>query len=326
MLVIPALKNKDWQELARKRRGAQHFAPASAQAPTGADGSVGGLGTRDFIGSGAVRSGLQIHKKEVKIESQDGTLVKKEVLEDVKMEEVKLSEDEIARRAILAEADGISADGTTISVIPTPITEGDAYKQDVEELPDVASLEDYARIPVEQFGAAMLRGMGWKDGTAASKHGKGLVQPYLPEARPALLGIGAKEIEAFDDGSNKKKSFRPERKYVPVIKKERERENTPGSGRERSRSPRSSRRNSPSSNSERDRSDRHRDSDYSRRREREGDKGRERYTEKYRDGNRDKERDRDRHEGNGDRRERDGRRNYDSDRSDRREGSRRRDQ
>ncbi|KAL0562422.1 DNA primase large subunit Spp2, partial [Marasmius crinis-equi] len=65
-LVIPALKNKDWRELARKRRTNNQFLPDSARAgQTGADGSVGGLGTRERIGDGAQLSGLQVRKKEV---------------------------------------------------------------------------------------------------------------------------------------------------------------------------------------------------------------------------------------------------------------------
>ncbi|KAF9453952.1 hypothetical protein P691DRAFT_798886 [Macrolepiota fuliginosa MF-IS2] len=331
------MKNKDWQELARKRRNAQQYVPTSAKVQTGADGSVGGLGTREIIGTGPILSGLQIGKRVVKVETPDGTSVKEEVVEDVKMEE-DISEDEIARRAILAEVNGTAADGTTIDAIPAPVSEGDAYKQDVEELPDVASLDDYARVPVEQFGAAMLRGMGWKEGTAASKNGKGPAQPYLPAARPALLGIGAKELEAFDDGSNKKKGpFRPERKYVPVIKKEREREDTPGSGRERSRSPhRSSRRNSPSANGDksrnarrRDDDDRKRDCDHDRDEKQDRNKERERERNRGKDKYRERERDRDRYERNDDRRDKDRRRDYDRNLSDRggrsRDSSRKRD-
>ncbi len=144
---------------------------------------------------------------------------------------------------VLASAqsdDPMGLDGPQITAIPAP-TEDDAYKQDVAELPEPASLEDYERVPVSQFGAALLRGMGWKEGQAASKKGKGPVEPYLPQARPALLGIGAKEKEIFDDGSSLVKGKkggkpRPERRYVPVIKRERR----PGDGdedrpRERSR-------------------------------------------------------------------------------------------
>ncbi|KAF9070826.1 DExH-box splicing factor binding site-domain-containing protein [Rhodocollybia butyracea] len=131
------------------------------------------------------------------------------------------SEDKAALRALLAGVDG-EYSGPRVDIIPTPVSEQDAYKQDVEELPEPSSLADYERIPVSQFGAAMLRGMGWKEGTAASRKGNGIVQPYIPESRPALLGIGAKEMETFDDGSKKNKSRRPEKRYIPVVKKDRD--------------------------------------------------------------------------------------------------------
>ncbi|KAF9481574.1 hypothetical protein BDN70DRAFT_912208 [Pholiota conissans] len=250
-LVIPALQNKDWRELARKRRGATSYVPPSAAAVTGKDGSVGGLGTRDSINSGPVLSGLQIRSKHTTgahtVPENNGED------EDVKMEDAKEeeTEDQKALRAILAEAGGEAMqEGPTIDIIPTPISEADALKQDVEELPDVATLADYARVPVSQFGAALLRGMGWKEGTAATrKPGKGLIEPYIPAARPALLGIGAKEQEVYDDGSKKSnKKVRPERRYVPIIKQERSGSGTASPGgtrnsisrRERSRSPRRS--------------------------------------------------------------------------------------
>jgi hypothetical protein len=272
-LVIPALKNKDWREVARKRRNATQYVPPSAAAVTGADGSVGGLGTKDTINSGPILSGLQI-KNRVASVAQHEDIVEEttEVAMQVVEEE---TEDQKALRAILAEATGETQhEGPILDIIPTPISETDALKQDVEELPDVATLEDYARVPVSQFGAALMRGMGWKEGTAASrKPGKGLVEPYLPSARPALLGIGAKEQEVFDDGSKNNKRKRPERKYMPVVKQDRADTASPNGNprdrRERSRSPRrsivSSRRNSPdhyTSRSERDRSSRSYDYDH----------------------------------------------------------------
>ncbi|KZT03755.1 uncharacterized protein LAESUDRAFT_814420 [Laetiporus sulphureus 93-53] len=241
-LVIPALKNKDWRELARKRK--QLYVPPSAAAQTGADGSVGGLGTRDMINSGPHLVGLQVHKR-MKVEEDmtiDSTEVKMEESTTVEtaMEVVKKDEetdDEKALRVILANAnsDNPNLEGPHIEVIPAAVSEDDAYKQDVAELPDPATLEDYERVPVSQFGAALLRGMGWKEGTAASRKQKGPIEPYLPQARPALLGIGAKEKEVFDDGSllvkgKKGGKGRPERRYVPVIKKEKERR--PGDGEE----------------------------------------------------------------------------------------------
>ena len=294
-LVIPPLKNKDWRELARKRRNGSQYVPPSAAAMTGKDGSVGGLGTKDTINSGPVLSGLQVKQKAIVSVVEEVNIV--EDAQDVKMEVEEETEDQKALRAILAEANGETHDGFVIDIIPTPISEADALKQDVDELPDAATLDDYARVPVSQFGAALLRGMGWKEGTSASrKPGKGLIEPYLPSARPALLGIGAKEQEVYDDGSKKGgKSKRPDLRYVPVVKQVRS--DTPSNGtRDRSRSPRrsstaiSSRHSSP--NRYNGRSDRKGDS---RRREStydtEGrDRDRERRRGDVRDGRRDDER------------------------------------
>ncbi|KAF8200887.1 DExH-box splicing factor binding site-domain-containing protein [Pholiota molesta] len=312
-LVIPALQNKDWRELARKRRGATSYVPPSAAAVTGKDGSVGGLGTRDAINSGPVLSGLQV-RSTLSVDAHYHREAEEEYV-DVKMVDVKEeeeSEDQKALRAILAEAGGESShDGPTIDIIPTPVSEADALKQDVEELPDVATLADYARVPVSQFGAALLRGMGWKEGTAATrKPGKGLVEPYIPAARPALLGIGAKEQEVYDDGSKKgNKKPRPERRYVPIIKQERSGSGTASPGgardssrrRDRSRSPRrsaaSSRRPSPDhhgdtngSSGRRGASERDRDKDMDKRRN----EDRERRRNDDKGGDRDRRHDQDR--------------------------------
>ncbi|KAF7375918.1 Pre-mRNA-splicing factor spp2 [Mycena sanguinolenta] len=188
-LIIPALKNRDWRELARKRRSAGQFVPDSAQAATGKDGSVGGLGTRDTINSGPVLSGLQVRAKK-----------EEEVDEVADAPEVEMVDR--ALRAILADAEGLETRPSVVDIIPTPMSEADAYKQDVDELPDAATLDDYNRVPVEQFGLALLRGMGWKEGTAASrKPGKGTgrrrrVKENLAELGPPDERMG---LQAFRD-------------------------------------------------------------------------------------------------------------------------------
>ncbi|KAJ2931240.1 hypothetical protein H1R20_g5830, partial [Candolleomyces eurysporus] len=300
-LVIPALKNKDWREAARKRRG--HFVPDAGKAGTGADGSVGGLGTRDTINSGPVLSGLHVRRREREAEAAtpDGDIVMDEQAESG----VEETEEQRALRAILAEANGTRDEGAAIAAIPMPISEEEAFQQDIGELPESATMADYERVPVSQFGAALLRGMGWKEGTAASrKPGKGLVEPYLPASRPALLGIGAKEQEVLDDGS-KRKHKKPAEKYMPVVKMDRSGSNR---DRERSRSP-------------------HRSSTRSRRSSRSPDRGsksgsypeesrhrRDRDYERSKDKGRDRERDRDRDEDRDRDRDRRDRRDYDRDR------------
>ncbi|KIK92095.1 hypothetical protein PAXRUDRAFT_148067 [Paxillus rubicundulus Ve08.2h10] len=227
LLVIPSQLNPDWREAARRRRGAASrtqpcefratpsFVPDSARAATGTDGSVGSLGTKDTINSGPQLSGLQI-KKRVKVEVESTATPP---ADQGKMEAVEETEDQRALRAILAGDDN-SSDTLAIPVL----SEVDALKQDVEELPNVATADDYARVPISVFGVAMLRGMGWKDGTVASKSKKekknGVMEPYLPQARPNLLGIGAKERELDDHERGGKKLRGADKRYIPVVRKE----------------------------------------------------------------------------------------------------------
>lgn len=301
-LVIPSLANKDWRALARQRRGIKQptYIPPSAAAMTGADGSQGGLGTKDTINSGPELRGLQVRKKvklekiepgeegDVKMEEETSTTV--EVKTEEEEEEVKIepeTEDQRAIRLLLSGQDASSEH--TIDVIPPPVSETEAFQQDVQILPESATLADYERVPVSQFGAALLRGMGWTpDGPAGKgKHlkGKKAIEPYLPSARPALLGIGAKEKEVLDDGDlRKKKMGRPEKRYVPVIKREGDEART-------SRSGSRSRRESPERNERRSETERPRDRDRERSyddkdrdRERRKEKGKEReYDDRRRD-------------------------------------------
>jgi hypothetical protein len=90
--------------------------PASAKALTGADGTVGGLGTKDTINSGPQLSGIQITQKKAKLEEEDKM---EEVTEEiVKLEEEDETEDQKAMRAILAGTNGQVQDGPIIDIIP----------------------------------------------------------------------------------------------------------------------------------------------------------------------------------------------------------------
>jgi hypothetical protein len=273
------------------------YVPPSGQAGTGADGSVGGLGTRDTINSGPQMEGLQVRKR-ARIDETDGRVIEPEppaAIED----RSEVTEDQRAIRALLASAEGDEGhemptvdiipmtDGSSVRCAPT---EDDAFKQDIDELPGEVTLQDYERMPVSQFGAALLRGMGWKPGEPASRNkNRGIVEPWLPPSRPALLGIGAKEREVFDDGSRGKRTpSRPERKYVPLVRKESDRSSSSLS-QPPSRS--DSRRASPSPSSSRterrDRDQGYRDRYRDRDRDRDGRSDGDRERERGQDGDRD---------------------------------------
>jgi hypothetical protein len=170
-------------------------------------------------------------RKRVKLDNEDDDTEGPDTGSNPETAAKELTEDQKAIKALISSAEGVGEDEEQIAAIPLPSSgmgnptslaerEIAAYKQDVLQLPDPAPLEAYERIPVSQFGAALLRGMGWKEGQAASRTRKGPVEPWIPTQRPQLLGIGAKEREVLDDGSKKKssKSRQDAKKYMPLIK------------------------------------------------------------------------------------------------------------
>ncbi|CAB4035075.1 G patch domain and KOW motifs-containing [Paramuricea clavata] len=70
-------------------------------------------------------------------------------------------------------------------------------------LEDESNLEDYDAVPVAEFGAAMLRGMGWKKGEAIGGTNKGLAVPieFIPRAQG--LGLGAER--RHEEGGKKRR-------------------------------------------------------------------------------------------------------------------------
>jgi len=199
------------------------YIPPSGKAGTGVDGSVGGLGTRGTIDSGPQVEGLQVRKR-ARVDTMEDAPIGPEppVTREDRPEE---TEDQHAVRALLAGAEeGDGPERPMVDMIPISSArrgpmEDDAFKRDVDELPNEATLQEYEHIPVSQFGMAMLCGMGWKPGKSASWNKKGgIVEPWLPLSRPALLGIGAKEHKIFDNGSvGRRTPFRGERKYIPLV-------------------------------------------------------------------------------------------------------------
>lgn len=73
--------------------------------------------------------------------------------------------------------------------------------------PDEADEEAYEDMPIEEFGTAMLRGMGWTPGTAIGLSNKGLIEPIEFVKRPGYrLGLGA---QPKDIPVKKKKYIKP---------------------------------------------------------------------------------------------------------------------
>lgn len=95
--------------------------------------------------------------------------------------------------------------------------EDEIVEQDISSKPDEDSIEQYKEVPVDQFGAALLRGMGWKQNKSKSVESSGM--PLLERRKKGvLLGIGAKAVEdeLMADLSGK----RGAKFDIPVIRKD----------------------------------------------------------------------------------------------------------
>ena len=90
----------------------------------------------------------------------------------------------------------------------------DKFRQSIEDAPDEDSDQEYEKVPVEQFGAAMLRGMGGGVSTDEPKTSSILSH----RQRGQLLGIGSKPLESdlMEDIMGKRGS----KLDVPLVKRD----------------------------------------------------------------------------------------------------------
>lgn len=73
------------------------------------------------------------------------------------------------------------------------------YKEDLTRLPEVASVDAYEAMPVEEFGKAMLLGMGWQEGQGVGRSRRP-VESRQYVRRPDRLGLGAQPAAAMAAG------------------------------------------------------------------------------------------------------------------------------
>ncbi|XP_059061448.1 G-patch domain and KOW motifs-containing protein [Achroia grisella] len=109
--------------------------------------------------------------------------------------------DQMAVRELLEDAKKeTNVEGPTLTLpLPAkPVIDGEKE----------STLDDYESVPIEQFGMAMLRGMGWKPNKDQSKY----KQPAL---RPKGLGLGADKVIA---DKQKKKSSKDKEEELSIVK------------------------------------------------------------------------------------------------------------
>ncbi|CEO98508.1 hypothetical protein PBRA_006622 [Plasmodiophora brassicae] len=124
-----------------------------------------------------------------------------------------------------ALADGVTTDTpillrNRVAGVSDAVGDDEKYRVDVAQRPTSASLTDYERVPVDQFGEALLRGMGWSEGCPIGLTNAAVIQPTEYIRRGDLLGLGADpSIQALNLPSmtNKKRArARPEQQFDPV--------------------------------------------------------------------------------------------------------------
>ncbi|KAL8999308.1 MAG: hypothetical protein Q9169_001853 [Polycauliona sp. 2 TL-2023] len=200
-LVIHGLQNRNWREESRRRRGKKNLLPAEVQAQRAAQqNGSDGLGRhveRDEVGKA---SGLSFVQKQ----DDEHLVIQDGVNRPQPRDEAKpKTADEEALDALVGAqtsksslvVPAVEAGDEKHTKYQTPgMNEDDQFRSDVSSRPDSANLDDYARVPVEEFGMGMLRGMGWKEGETVGKRKDQVSKPRVAERRPALLGIGAKEV------------------------------------------------------------------------------------------------------------------------------------
>jgi hypothetical protein len=137
------------------------------------------------------------------------------------------TEDDAALSALLGgRADG--ARTIPVTAAAAPLGEDELFRRDYAEAQDAPTLADYLAVPAEDFGAACLRGMGWRDtetihGAAAPADGA-KNKPRAFERRPALLGVGAKPssalgVEIGEWGGNRKGKGAKVEAFNPLVMK-----------------------------------------------------------------------------------------------------------
>lgn len=207
-LVIKRQANRDWKEASQRKRQ-KYGLPSEAQASAHEDAAPKGP---------EIIYGLDARKRntEQRQDAADAPDMPDAEAQSQPIPARPKTDQELALDALL----GKQQDSTL--TIPA-VTEEEAYERDYHNAPDAPTLDEYTATPVEEFGAAMLRGMGWREGQGiGNQKGKKIEKAKVLERRPALLGIGAKpdaavaaELGAWGQGAKGKK--RVDITYNPLV-------------------------------------------------------------------------------------------------------------
>lgn len=208
-LVIKRQANRDWKEASQRKRQKDGL-PSEDQ-----------VSAQEYDGPRGPEAiyGLDVRKRNAEHIQEAGDAPNVDAPDDAQPEVVPTrpkTDEELALDALMGRKQ------QSTLTIPA-VTKEEAFERDYQDAPDVPTLDQYTATPVEEFGAAMLRGMGWKEGQGiGNQRGKKIVKAKVLERRPALLGIGAKpdaavaaELGAWGQGAKGKKKV--DITYNPLV-------------------------------------------------------------------------------------------------------------
>ncbi|KAI8060699.1 DExH-box splicing factor binding site-domain-containing protein [Gongronella butleri] len=197
-LTIAPLANTDFRALAKKKKDL--FVPSQGNQESSTQHEVMTQPTTGY--------GLQVPnstRQHATATESEEIIVSTPQEKDIPQDNPK-SLDSQAVDAILHDVthgkDGSDDDEHANLVIPSSQDEAAAFRQDVADRADDTTLETYEKIPVDAFGEALLRGLGWNKGEGIGRNRMNTTAPVAAppvKQREALLGLGAKPQDEPND-------------------------------------------------------------------------------------------------------------------------------
>lgn len=249
--VITKQEDANWMEERKRRLGLDRYRQELGSLAGMGGGRVAAVQGKagvvvpevDRIGDGQELSGLQV-RRQVAMDGGDTEMAESEQdrertpslsqagnspppLQEHSSEGQSLDDEDAAARAALMTGSLRGTSGAGYDRTIAPVSEEEALQRDMDTRPEAPNLDDYAKMPVEEFGAALLRGMGWKEGMGAGRQRQGPIAAPEVKKRVALLGLGAKErardpedeVGKARTGRSSHRTEKPERRYVPLIRR-----------------------------------------------------------------------------------------------------------
>ncbi|CAO3642352.1 unnamed protein product [Cunninghamella blakesleeana] len=215
--TIAPIENADWRAMAKKNK--QRYIPKQAQQQPSFSAAASNS-EPEILSQSAATYGLQVPTKtDIKITStieisQD---VNTSIPDTIEKDEPPKTLEAQAIEAIIKESIQTEENDEENDTLVIPMDETEAFRNDVKDRAEDTTIEDYEKMPVEEFGAALLRGLGWKKGEGIGRNRKNITPPTMTpiKQRESLLGLGAKPQDTDSDngkknhnkGSNRKSQY-----------------------------------------------------------------------------------------------------------------------